>query len=1025
MLIGPMSSSHAVGLVSGELMMWHKVTLDFVGPVTAEDASPNPFTDYRMNVTFTHTETGKQYLVPGYYAADGDAANTSATSGNVWRVHFAPDELGEWTYVASFRSGSNVATDDDPAAGSSAGFFDGQASSFTISPTDKVGRDFRCKGRLEYVGKHHYRFAGTGEFYMKAGTDSPENLLAYADFDGDFKTDGDSDDLIKTWAPHVQDWQPGDPVWQGDKGKGLIGAINYLASEGLNAFSFLTMNIEGDDENVFPYVESDDYERLDVSRLDQWAIVFEHGTQKGMFLHFKTQETENEKLLNNGNMGDERKLYYRELIARFGYNLALNWNLGEEINDASTSQKAAWAQYFFDHDPYNHPIVIHNGDQHFDLMGSASKVVGMSKQMNAEDFGDTFYDINRWLKKSDEEGKPWVVTCDEPGNSGDSLRPDNDPGNSHIDARRDALWATIMAGGAGIEFYFGSQYPNSDLTCEDFRSRDAFWEYCRYALEFFDENDFPFELMSNHIDLISGAGSETQSNSGSNGNRCLARIGDTYLVQLRSGGNHTLDLSAASGDFTVNWFNPRVGGALIPAPNLTGGGVVSLGSPPNTVDEDWIVLVESVAGDSGTNYPPTVSAGPDKSAFLVGAEKSVTLNGTVQDDGLPEPLVQLSWSFVSGPATVIFSNDAAAVTTATFTEAGEYVLRLHATDTDLSASDDVMVTIQLPDTGGVEDLTAVHDAFTDEGVNDNGSFLRAADGTRVTYLQFDLPMTSSPISSAILRLTEAEGVNLGDATLRLYEATSNQWDEDTIDATTAPTKGAELATFSGTVTAGQVLEFDVSAFVSPDQTYSFILEADPLSTEIAFASEENATAEARPILAVTTAPNTPPLLDDYTLATSVNKAVTLPFGRILEGASDVDEDPVTLAIEEGSTSSGGYITVAVDTFTYTPSIDFSGSDSFLLTVEDGRGGSADATMQIQVIESDGIDGNIPSVVELPTGEMEVSFTGFEGYPYELERSVDLIAWDLVEVVYGGAGGSVQYLDEAPPEGAAFYRLVSP
>jgi hypothetical protein len=53
---------------------------------------------------------------------------------------------------------------------------------------------------------------------MKAGVDSPENLLSYQDFDGDFKTDGEDDQRVKTWSPHIADWQPGDPVWQGNKG---------------------------------------------------------------------------------------------------------------------------------------------------------------------------------------------------------------------------------------------------------------------------------------------------------------------------------------------------------------------------------------------------------------------------------------------------------------------------------------------------------------------------------------------------------------------------------------------------------------------------------------------------------------------------------------------------------------------------------------------------------------------------------------------------------------------------------------
>src|SRR6478735_11129456 len=84
--------------VSGELRRWHKVTLSFNGPSTSETATPNPFTNYRLDVTFRHAGSGKSYVVPGYYAADGNAANSSASSGNVWRTHFAPDETGTWTY---------------------------------------------------------------------------------------------------------------------------------------------------------------------------------------------------------------------------------------------------------------------------------------------------------------------------------------------------------------------------------------------------------------------------------------------------------------------------------------------------------------------------------------------------------------------------------------------------------------------------------------------------------------------------------------------------------------------------------------------------------------------------------------------------------------------------------------------------------------------------------------------------------------------------------------------------------------
>lgn len=190
------------GSVSGELKQWHKVTISFDGPGTSETGSPNPFRDYRLNVVFSHPVSGKCYTVPGYYAADGNAADTGADSGNTWRAHFAPDERGEWTYTASFRTGSDIAASDDPQAGVSAGFFDAATGSLTVGPTDKTGRDFRGKGRLQVAGKHHLRFAGTGEYFLKCGADAPENALAYEDFDGTPNTGN----RRKHWGPHVGDY---------------------------------------------------------------------------------------------------------------------------------------------------------------------------------------------------------------------------------------------------------------------------------------------------------------------------------------------------------------------------------------------------------------------------------------------------------------------------------------------------------------------------------------------------------------------------------------------------------------------------------------------------------------------------------------------------------------------------------------------------------------------------------------------------------------------------------------------------
>jgi RHS repeat-associated protein len=90
-----------------------------------------------------------------------------------------------------------------------------------------------------------------------------------------------------------------------------------------------------------------------------------------------------------------------------------------------------------------------------------------------------------------------------------------------------------------------------------------------------------------------------------------------------------------------------------------------------------------------TNQPPAVNAGPDQAVTLPSA---ASLTGTVSDDGLPVgSTVQVAWTKVSGPGDVMFANASAVSTTVTFAVAGNYVLRLEASDGELTAFDDVTI----------------------------------------------------------------------------------------------------------------------------------------------------------------------------------------------------------------------------------------------------------------------------------------------------------------------------------------------
>lgn len=568
--------------ITGEFKTWHTITLTFDGPATSEYDTLNPFLNYRLLVTFSKENT--QLTIPGYYAADGNAAETGSRAGNKWQVRFAAPSPGEWQYKASFRKGKNISISDDQNTGTAIAP-DGTSGSFVVQKTDKKDQDLRYKGRLIYDNGPYFKFAGTGELFIKGGANSPENLLGYYEFD---------DTPAKHhFEPHAHEWNPGDPTWKDGKGKNLIGALNYLASTGINTVYFLTMNVMGDGRDVWPWTDEHERYRFDVSKLDQWEIVFEHMDKLGLVKHVITQETENECLLDIGQTGIQRKLYYRELMARFAHHPGIVWNMGEENGIApgwspigQTDQlRKDMINYMADHEPYGNPVVIHTLASlkgHEDilppLLGDNSLLQGISFQIH--NMAWAYETTRKWRKRSMESGRPWVIWMDEIGPADVGVLPDDHPGQQDS-VRREVIWGNLMAGGAGVEHYFGYKFPHNDLSCEDWHSRDRIWKMTSYATNFFRK--LPLAQMSADNDLTSTKDSY-----------CLAAPGDTYVVYLKSGGETTLDLTKASGKYSVAWYDPRNGGRMQKGSvtTLKGGDIRALGAPPDNPQSDWAVLIK-------------------------------------------------------------------------------------------------------------------------------------------------------------------------------------------------------------------------------------------------------------------------------------------------------------------------------------------------------------------------------------------------------------------------------------------------
>ncbi|GAH54051.1 unnamed protein product, partial [marine sediment metagenome] len=209
---------------------------------------------------------------------------------------------------------------------------------------------------------------------------------------------------------------------------------------------------------------------------------------------------------------------------------------------------------------------------------------------------------------------------------------------------------------------------------------------------------------------------------GSTSASTTAGITAPYWVKVVRAGNV---LSGFKSDNGVDWVQQGADQTIVMSTNVYIGMAVCSHSDGVLCTAEFDSV--SVSG-VGTNQAPSVDAGTDQQITL--PDDDVDLDGTVSDDGLPDPpaTVTQTWTKESGPGTVNFGNENAVDTTATFSTDGVYVLRLTADDSDLNAYDEVTITVnaianQAPsvDAGSNQQITLPDDDVNLDGtVTDDG-----------------------------------------------------------------------------------------------------------------------------------------------------------------------------------------------------------------------------------------------------------------------------------------------------------------
>ena len=144
-------------------------------------------------------------------------------------------------------------------------------------------------------------------------------------------------------------------------------------------------------------------------------------------------------------------------------------------------------------------------------------------------------------------------------------------------------------------------------------------------------------------------------------------------------------------------------------------------------DDGELVGSDTLVVDIFTNGPPSADAGADQSVFF---GDLAFLDANATDDGQPFYYAQygiyFTWSKLSGPGTVTFSNVHGTNITAAFSEPGLYEIQLAAFDWHLYGYDTVQVMVSAPnlaptaDAGADQTITLPASASLNGSIADDG-----------------------------------------------------------------------------------------------------------------------------------------------------------------------------------------------------------------------------------------------------------------------------------------------------------------
>jgi uncharacterized repeat protein (TIGR02543 family) len=317
----------------------------------------------------------------------------------------------------------------------------------------------------------------------------------------------------------------------------------------------------------------------------------------------------------------------------------------------------------------------------------------------------------------------------------------------------------------------------------------------------------------------------------------------------------------------------------------------------------------------------------------------------------------------TGTGTVIFADPNDPNSDVTFSDIGTYILRLTANDGFHQPFDEVEITVALPPLA----VTIADAEISEDGGTTTATITRigTTGDLEITLASSDIGEATVPATTSIpngdtsvdVTITGVpDGIIDGTETVTITATAENNAEGiDTVDVTNVDLETFTV-TYDGNTNDGGSVPVDASSPYDDGSIVTVLGNTGSLAktgyhftgwntasdgSGTSYAADDTFTITQNVTLFAQWLANTAPVADDQTVSTVKNTVLAITLT-----ASDTDLDTLSYAVVTQPVN--GTLSGTAPDLTYTPGADYSGSDSFTFTANDGNADSNLATVSITV-----------------------------------------------------------------------------